>query len=319
MLRTLFIYLSGAGWAQRLVRNWGFAQKMAARYVAGETLDEAVSVIRQLNDQGFNVTLDHLGENVNTRESALAARDEILLIIDRINQEGLRSGVSVKLSQIGLVLDEEFCLDNLLVILKKAQAHELYIRIDMEDSSLTEKTLQCYYSCLEAGLGETVGIVIQSYLYRSEEDIKRILVENGSVRLCKGAYKEPPAVAFPRKKDVDHNFDHLARMLLDKAAKIDREISRDGIHPPLPALATHDEDRIHLASAYAEKINLPKQKMEFQMLFGIRFDLQKELGAEGYPVRVYVPYGEEWYPYFTRRLAERPANLWFFISNFLKG
>ncbi|MDZ7845120.1 MAG: proline dehydrogenase family protein [Anaerolineales bacterium] len=319
MLRTLFIYLSGAGWAQRLVRNWKFAQKMAARFVAGETLDEAVEVIRQLNDQGFNVTLDHLGENVTNREGALAAREEVLQIMERIDREKLRSGVSVKLSQIGLVLDEEFCLDNLHEILTNAQALGLYVRIDMEDSSLTEKTLRCYYRCLEAGFGETVGIVIQTYLYRSEEDIQRILSESGTVRLCKGAYKEPASVAFPRKKDVDDNFDQLARNLLDKAAETDREISRDGIHPPIPALATHDEERIRLASAYAERIHLPKHKMEFQMLFGIRFDLQKRLVAEGYPVRIYVPYGEEWYPYFTRRLAERPANLWFFISNYLKG
>lgn len=319
MLRTLFIYLSGAGWAQRLVRNWKFAQKMAARFVAGETLDEAVEVIRQLNDQGFNVTLDHLGENVTNREGALAAREEILQITERIDREKLRSGVSIKLSQIGLVLDEEFCLDNLYEILTKAQALGLYVRIDMEDSSLTEKTLRCYYRCLEAGFGETVGIVIQSYLYRSEGDIQRILSENGTVRLCKGAYNEPASVAFPQKKDVDDNFDRLARNLLDKAAKTESEISRDGVHPPIPALATHDEERIRLASAYAERIHLPKQKMEYQMLFGIRFDLQKRLVAEGYPVRVYVPYGEEWYPYFTRRLAERPANLWFFISNYLKG
>ena len=319
MLRLLFMYLSGAVWAQNLVRSWGWAQRMASRFVAGETLDQAVMAIKALNDRGINATLDHLGENVTDREGAARATREILEILARINDEGIRSGVSVKLSQIGLVLDQEFCLENLLVILGQADDLGLFVRIDMEDSSLTEKTLECYQRCREAGYGHSVGIVVQSYLYRTEADVQDILAYQGSIRLCKGAYQEPPSVAFPRKADVDQNFDHLAEIMLDKSQEEGWPLSTDGVFPPLPALATHDEARIDHALTYAEQIGLDPERMEFQMLYGIRQELQVDLMESGYPVRVYVPYGEEWYPYFTRRLAERPANLWFFISNYFKG
>ena len=319
MLRSFFIYLSKAGWARRIVMNWSVAQRMSSRFVAGENLDQAVEAIKALNDQGIHATLDHLGENVTTPEGAVRATEEVLEILERIAAEGIRSGVSVKLSQIGLVLDVDLCRENLVHILSRARKLGIYVRIDMEDSSLVERTLSCYFRALEEGFGGTVGIVIQSYLYRSDDDVRRILDQEGTIRLCKGAYKEPPSVAFPKKKQVDQNFDHLTTLLLDRSLEVGDPISLDGVFPPIPALATHDEDRIDFAVDYAKRIGLPQEQMEFQMLYGIRSELQLDLVEQGYPVRVYVPYGEEWYPYFTRRLAERPANLWFFISNYFRG
>lgn len=319
MLRSFFIYLSKAGWARRIVMNWSVAQRMSSRFVAGENLDQAVEAIKALNEQGIHATLDHLGENVTTPEGAVRATEEVLEILERIAAEGIRSGVSVKLSQIGLVLDVDLCRENLFNILSRARKLGIYVRIDMEDSSLVERTLSCYFRALEEDFRGTVGIVIQSYLYRSDDDVRRILDQEGTIRLCKGAYKEPPSVAFPKKKEVDQNFDHLTTLLLDRSLEVGDPISPDGVFPPIPALATHDEDRIDFAVDYAKRIGLPQEQMEFQMLYGIRSELQLDLVEQGYPVRVYVPYGEEWYPYFTRRLAERPANLWFFISNYFRG
>lgn len=319
MLRSFFIYLSKAGWARRIVMNWSVAQRMSSRFVAGENLDQAVEAIKALNEQGIHATLDHLGENVTTPEGAVRATEEVLEILERIAAEGIRSGVSVKLSQIGLVLDVDLCRENLFNILSRARKLGIYVRIDMEDSSLVERTLSCYFRALEEDFRGTVGIVIQSYLYRSDDDVRRILDQEGTIRLCKGAYKEPPSVAFPKKKQVDQNFDHLTTLLLDRSLEVGNPISPDGVFPPIPALATHDEDRIDFAVDYAKRIGLPQEQMEFQMLYGIRSELQLDLVEQGYPVRVYVPYGEEWYPYFTRRLAERPANLWFFISNYFRG
>jgi proline dehydrogenase len=189
----------------------------------------------------------------------------------------------------------------------------------MEDSSLTEKTLEVFSTARTRKSPQLVGIAIQAYLYRSESDVKELLLSDVGIRLCKGAYKEPPGIAFPRKKDVDLNFDRITKILLEKSLVAESTLSPDGIIPPLPAIASHDEDRINYALDLAGSINLPKSGLEFQMLYGIRSDLQEKLVEEGYPVRVYVPYGMEWYPYFVRRLAERPANLWFFISNLLRN
>ncbi len=318
MLKLLLIYLSQAEWARTIVQRWGFAKRTAARFVAGETLDDAVAVIKDLSSKGIHSTLDHLGEHVTSREGALNAAAEIREIIDRLAQEGLRSGVSVKLSQIGLVLDQALCRENMLGILDKARQANLFIRIDMEDSSLTQATLDMYREVRDSGYGDYTGVVIQASLYRSVRDVKELLAEGSSIRLCKGAYKEPRTIAYPRKKDVDQNYDRLTRMLLDKALESSSRVSSDGAFPPLSAIATHDQSRISLAREYARQIGLPREGLEFQMLHGICGDLQEMLAAEGYPVRVYVPYGMEWYPYFVRRLAERPANLWFFLSNLIR-
>lgn len=319
MLRSFLIYLSKASWARNIVTNWKFAWRAASRFVAGEELEDALRAVKILNDKGINATLDHLGEHTSTPDKARRAAQEIVNILDAIAESGVKSNVSLKLTQIGLALDQNLCEENLRSILEVAQKHNNFVRIDMEDSPWVDVTLELYRKMkFDFGLGN-VGVVIQSYLYRSEQDIHQLNEDCTAVRLCKGAYKEPPEIAYPKKRDVDGNYDHLAEMLIDNALAIGcPKISKNGIIPPTPALATHDERRIEHAINYTRKINFPKEALEFQMLFGIRRDLQEQLIADGYPVRVYVPYGTEWYPYFTRRLAERPANVWFFISNFFR-
>lgn len=318
MLRSFFISLSRAGWAQRSITRWGFARRMASRFVAGETAEEAIRAIRQLNAHGINGTLDHLGENTSSPDAARQAAGEVAAMLEAIDRAGVRANVSIKLSQMGLTIDPNLCRENLCSLLEKASSLGNFVRIDMEDAALTEHTLDMYYWARQQGF-ENTGIVIQSYLFRSEADIRRIGDLSGRVRLCKGAYKEPPAVAFPLKSDVDEHFDHLAELLMEGATRAGLpRLSEDGRIPPIPALATHDERRIHQARAAAIRLKLPKEALEFQMLYGIRRDLQQELAAAGYPVRVYVPYGTHWYPYFMRRLGERPANVWFLASNFFR-
>lgn len=320
MLRSLLIYLSKAGWAQKLVSDWNIAWKTASRFVAGTSLEDAIHAIQKLNQKGILATFDHLGENTTTVEEATKATEDILEILDAIDRTGITSNVSIKLTQIGMGLDDKLCLQNLTRILTQAKKYKNFIRIDMEDTPYTDSTLTSLNSAIQGSFNtRTVGVVVQSYLYRTEDDV-RALLENGvRIRLVKGAYKEPPDKAYPKKADVDANFDLLVKIMLDGAlvAKSPKE-SKDGRIPPMPAIGTHDEKRIEFAKQYAEKIKLPKQAIEFQMLYGIRRDLQEKLHADGYPVRVYVPFGSEWYPYFMRRLAERPANIWFFISNFFR-
>ena len=209
---------------------------------------------------------------------------------------------------------------HLVRILEQVKKHGNFLRIDMEDTPYTDITLSLYYSMLQRGFNvRQVGMVVQSYLYRTEADVRKLLEYNTHLRLVKGAYKEPSDKAFPKKADVDANFDLLSKLIIDAACKIEaNKISTDGRVPPIPAIATHDEKRIAFAKQYAEKVGLPKEALEFQMLYGIRRDLQEQLVNQGYPVRVYVPFGTHWYPYFMRRLAERPANIWFFISNFFR-
>lgn len=318
MLRSFLIYLSKAGWAKQMVMRMPVARQAAARFYAGETLEDAVRVIRELNAAGILATLDHLGEHTTNSQEAIRARQEILAMIDAIQQSGVKSNVSIKLSQIGMTLDEALCRENLVSILAYAREREMFVRVDMEDSPWVDFTLGMYREMCRCGL-DNLGVVIQAYLYRSQADIQKLVAAQARVRLCKGAYLEPPQIAFPRKRDTDANYDRLAEMLLDgaKAAGAPR-VSPDGIVPPLPALATHDIKRIEHGKEYAGKIGLPREAIEFQMLYGIRRDLQETLAREGYPVRVYVPYGSQWYPYYMRRLAERPANVWFFISNYFR-
>ena len=319
MLRSILIYLSKAVWARKIVTNWGLAWRVASRFVAGDKPEDAIRVIKELNAKGIATTLDHLGENVDSTEEAQQATDEILNMLDEIDSAGVCAGVSIKLSQIGLLLGEALCEENVRRIVGRAKQHNNFIRIDMEDSPYTDATLEILRKMRTEGYADNVGIVIQAYLFRSEKDIRQLMQEQAGVRLCKGAYKEPPEIAFPKKADVDANFDHLTAMLIDGSqAAGTPKISQDGKFPPIPAIATHDVKRVDYAKSYAQEAGYPKGAMEFQMLNGIRRGLQESLVAEGYPVRVYVPYGTEWYPYFVRRLAERPANLWFFISNFLR-
>jgi proline dehydrogenase len=318
MLRSILILLSKAGWAQRLITSWKVAWRAASRFVAGSSIQEAIAVVKNLNGRGINVTLDHLGESTTTREEALKSTEEILDLLGQVELARIRANVSVKLTQIGLALDDEFCSQNLERILSRAMEYGNFIRIDMEDASCTEKTIEIYRKMHSKGYVNS-GLVIQSCLFRSEKDIQNLIADGARIRLVKGAYKEPPMVAFPKKADVDTNFDLLTKGLIDAALVAGSPaLSSDGRTPPIPALGTHDPERIRYAKDYAEKLGLPKAALEFQMLFGIRRDLQIQCVQEGFPVRVYVPYGTHWYQYFMRRLAERPANLWFFISNFFK-
>ncbi len=318
MLKLFLIYLSQANWARQIVQRWSFAKKTAARFVAGETLDEAVAVVKKLHQRGIATTLDHLGENVIFKEDAFQAADEVLEIISKLKQEGVRSGISIKLSQIGLVLDREVCQNNLIRILESARENEIFIRVDMEDSSFTDATLEIFYAAWNNGFENYIGIVIQSSLYRSIQDVKNLLAEQCRIRICKGAYKEHRSIAYPQKKSVDENFDRITDLLIEQSKTAGSLVSADGGFPPIPAIATHDQDRIEYALEYARKIGLDKTGLEIQMLYGIREDLQEDLVNREYPVRVYVPYGKEWYPYFVRRLAERPANLWFFLTNLVR-
>jgi proline dehydrogenase len=318
MLRSFFVSLSKALWAQRLITGWGFARRAAFRFVAGETLAEAVQAVRRLNARGIRSSLDQLGENTLNTADAISATNSIIAAITEIERTQVQANVSIKLSQIGLGLGLDLCQKNLFNILETAQKAGIFIRVDMEDSTLTESTLEMVRRASHNGY-TNVGIVIQAYLRRSEEDIRCLLEEGIRVRLCKGAYQEPEKVAFPKKADVDSNYDRLAKMLLEGAiAAGSPGASTDGRFPPIPAIASHDPKRIKYARQLIDSLGLPKQAVEFQMLYGIRRDLQEELAAAGYAVRVYVPYGTHWYPYFMRRLGERPANIWFFVSNFLR-
>ncbi|MDO8755070.1 MAG: proline dehydrogenase family protein [Anaerolineales bacterium] len=319
MLRSFFIYLSKVTWAQKLVTSWGFAWRTASRFVAGTKLEDALRVVRELNARGINATLDHLGEHTNTREEAQQATDDIFATLDALGADSTaRGNVSIKLTQIGLGLDENLCAQNLERLLSRAKQNRTFIRIDIEDTPYTDKTINLYYAMREKGY-ENLGTAVQSYLYRAEEDTRRLVQDGVPIRLVKGAYNEPPDKAFPKKADVDANYDLLSKILIDASVAAQSKLSDDGRVPPIPAIASHDDKRIAFAKSYADKVGLPKNGLEFQMLYGIRRDLQELLAKEGYPVRVYVPFGTHWYPYLMRRLAERPANIWFFISNFFKG
>lgn len=320
MLRSLLIYLSKAGWAQKIITGWKFAWNTASRFVAGDRIEDAVRAVRALNEKGINATLDHLGEHTSTLEEAVQSADEIITILDEIEKAGVRANVSIKLTQIGMGLDDTVCRQNLVRILTRAKEHKNFVRVDIEDTPYTDTTIAILNSVLDAGFNtKTVGMAVQSYLYRAEQDVRSLLERGVRFRLVKGAYKEPPEKAFPKKADVDANFDLLTKILVDAALQAGSPaLSKDGRIPPLPAIGTQDEKRIAFATQYVEKHGVPKQAVEFQMLYGIRRDLQDQLAAEGYPVRVYVPFGTQWYPYFMRRLAERPANIWFFVSNFFR-
>jgi proline dehydrogenase len=301
MLRAILISLSKSAMLKRFALKNRLAQKAARRFVAGLSLEEAVKPIQELNAKGILVTMDFLGESVSTGEEALEAANEAIRILETIQARVIQGNVSVKLTQLGLELGQEFCRNNVARIVEKAKAFGNFVRIDMEGTDATDRTLDIFYALLERFGSGHVGIVIQSYLCRTEKDVTEILKRGGRIRLCKGAYKEPAALAFPKKKDVNASFAKLTRMLLDS-----------GIYH---GIATHDETMIRAAKEYARGRGIDPKTFEFQMLYGIRRDLQEQLVKDGYNMRVYVPYGRQWYPYNMRRLAERPANLFFILKN----
>lgn len=308
-MRHLLLYLSTATWARQIIGSFPVARRVARRFVAGDTIDDAVTITRQLNSKGMHVTLNYLGESVTNTYEAMDARDEVIRLLNRIHKENLDANVSVKPSQLGLKLDPQLALDNLRLILEQAQARSNWIRIDMEESAVVDTTLDLYRALRYEYGFDNVGVVIQAYLYRSEEDVRELIKDGASIRLCKGAYMEPSNIAFPDKKKTDQNFVHLTHLLLGEEAR------QNNVHL---ALATHDEQMIRAGIDFAESNDVDRNDFEIQMLYGVRRELQETLVNQGYQVRIYTGYGSAWYPFFVRRLAERPANLWFFISNFLK-
>lgn len=309
MMRTILLRLSQNHSIQSAFSRYRFAQRAARRFIAGERLDEAIAAIRELNAQNILATLDHLGENTTNEREAIAAADEYLAILDTIAQTKVQSEISLKLTQMGLDISFELCLQNMRRIVERARGYKNFVCIDMESSAYTDRTLDLYETLRREGF-DNVGPVIQAYLRRSERDVERLIDWGVKVRLCKGAYQEPPSVAFPNKRDVDANYIKLLEMLFSPRAQ------EKGVYP---AIATHDEKIIRWAIDYVQHHKISRDRFEFQMLYGIRRDLQQKLAQEGYRVRVYVSYGTHWYPYFMRRLAERPANVLFLVKNLLKG
>lgn len=302
MLRQTFLYLSRQKTLHQFLLRSAAARRLADRFVAGETLAQAVAVARELNAKGMLATLDHLGENVSTSADAAAARDAYIETLTEIHGAKLRSGISIKLTHLGLDISQTECAAHLEAVVRCAEETGRFVRVDMEGSAYTDRTLS-----LVRQVGQkhpAVGAVIQAYLYRSENDV-RDLVERGiTIRLCKGAYNEPASVAFPSKADVDRNYLQLMRILLSS-----------GVYH---AIATHDPKMIAETCRFAAERDLSKSAFEFQMLYGIRSDLQERLARGGYRMRVYVPFGREWLAYFMRRLAERPANVLFLLKNLLR-
>lgn len=304
LMGALFLALSRSERLRRLVIGFRPARAMARRFVAGERLQDAVHAVQGLNRDGVLATLDHLGENVTSEIEARDAATEILDLLDGIQAADLVSGVSVKLTQLGLDLSPALAADSLDRIVSRAAKARRFVRIDMESHEYVQSTLDLFDDLW--GRYRNVGVVVQAYLYRSADDVARLVDMGASVRLVKGAYDEPSEVTFPRKADTDANYVRLLEHLFS-----DRALA-NGV---FPAIATHDTRLIEWTKTHASQRGLSQDSFEFQMLYGIRPRLQRQLVAEGYRVRAYVPYGEQWYPYLMRRLAERPANLVFLLRN----
>ena len=304
MLRNALLYLSNQPKVFNFVRHNRMAKGFANRFVAGETLDTALAAVKQLNSQGISATLDLLGESVHNEAEARESARAYIEILDRIEEEKLNANASVKLTAMGLDISEDLCVSNMQNILDRAQELKTFVRLDMESSDYTQKTLDLFYERLYPSYRGNVGIVLQSYLYRTATDVEDANKAGARVRLCKGAYKEPAAVAYPEKKDVDENYVRCMRTLLN-----------DGHYP---GIATHDEAMVDATKRFARENSIGNDRFEFQMLYGVRRDLQEKLVREGYRLRVYVPFGTQWYPYLMRRLAERPANVMFITGNIVK-
>ncbi len=304
MLRSTLLYLARQGWLRHWIETSSVSRRLTSRFIAGRTLEEGIRAADQLSKDRILSTLDHLGENVTSLEEAARSCDSYLAALQSIERHGLGATVSVKLTQLGLDLSEEVCLRNVSALVERARAMNSRIEVDMESSAHTDRTLWLV-SELHTRFRGHVRAVIQAYLHRSEEDIRRLSAAGIAVRLCKGAYREPPALAFQLKADVDRNYVKLMKLLLEGGAS--------------PAIASHDETVIRECLQYVRASRIDPNSFEFQMLYGIRRDLQKKLTSDGFRVRSYVPYGDAWYPYFMRRLAERPANLLFILKNMIRG
>lgn len=288
------------------VRSWfsrsRLTQSLIRRFIAGEDVSEAIAVARDLEANGFEVSLDHLGENVRDAAEARRALEDYIHLVDEIGRAGIDSTISIKLTQLGLDVDQTLCQDQLLGLIEAATERNIFVWIDMESSDYTDRTLDLFESAYAQS--RQVGTVLQAYLYRTSEDLDRLLGLGARIRLVKGAYLEPATVAYRRKSEVDENYVALMHRLIEQGN--------------LPAIATHDPKLIASAKAQLEALKRDKRSIEFQMLYGISRETQTKLVSEGYRTLIYVPYGDQWYPYFVRRLAERPANLYFVLKNLLR-
>jgi proline dehydrogenase len=302
-VRALLLFLSRRKGLRKWMETSAFARRLAARFVAGDTWADGLEAGRRINREGIAVTFDRLGESVTSLAEAETSRDEYMRVLAEISDHHLDANVSIKLTQFGMDISEQACRANVEQLVRRARDLNSFVRIDMESSEYTERTLRLVGD-MHAQY-KTVGTVIQAYLRRSEKDIEMLCRQGIRARLCKGAYLEPAEVAFQEKSEVDRNFVHLMRILLAAGT--------------YPAIATHDEKIIQEVKDFVNARNLSRDGFEFQMLYGIRRDLQRRLVAEGYRLRLYVPFGKAWYPYFMRRLAERPANVLFLARNLLRG
>ena len=303
--RQTLLFLSRHEGLKDIATGFPAFKKMTTRFVAGEDLEQTVAAIRALNALGCTASFDHLNEDVSQVSATEEEVREYLRILARIDETGIRSNVSIKLTQFGLGIDPELAYKNARTVVEDAARRGNFVRVDMEGSNVTQVTLDIFRRLRsEFGLND-VGIVVQSYLRRTWDDVQELLKIPARIRICKGAYNEPPEVAFPDKRDVDENYVRVMRALL-----------ASGVYH---GIATHDPKMIDATVDFAQKQGIGKEAFEFQMLYGVRRDLQEQLARDGYNVRVYVPYGKQWYPYFMRRLAERPANVWFILKNLFKG
>ena len=304
MLRNALLYLSNQQQIFRFVRNNKLAKSFATRFVAGETLESALGAVSRLNAAGITASLDLLGESVHNEAEARAAGQTYVNMLDRIYERRANANVSVKLTAMGLDISEDLCVSIMQKILQRAREYRTFVRIDMESSEYTQRTMDLFEQRLYPEYRENVGIVLQSYLYRTYTDVEHANLMKARVRLCKGAYKEPETIAYPVKKDVDANYVRCMHALLK--------------YGNYPGIATHDEGIIREAKRFTRENQIAPSRFEFQMLYGVRRDLQDQLVREGYRMRVYVPFGTQWYPYLMRRLAERPANVAFLTGNVFK-
>jgi len=305
VLRTFFIWLSENRRLRSFAENSSLAQPMARRFVAGTTVDDAIAAVKELNARGMTVSIDNLGENVTNSEEARASAQLYHQILDQIHARQLQANISLKLTHMGLDVDENLARELVCSLIAHATRIGNFVRVDMEGSPYTQRTLDFVHEMHRVpGNVRHIGAVIQSYLFRSEKDVEELLADGIRIRLCKGAYKEPPAIAFQKKADVDANYVKLMQLLL-----------KSGIYH---GIATHDERIIEVTKRFARQENISPTAFEFQMLHGIRRDLQERLVREGWRMRVYIPFGTEWYPYFMRRLAERPANAFFIARNLFR-
>lgn len=300
VLRGLFIALSESPRAQQFVLRNRLARRASRRFVAGETLAEALAAVAEVNRLGIHASLNYLGEKTTSPGEAASARGKYIEMLEAIHAERADCNLSIKLSQLGMAIAESLAESHVRAVLEAARRADIFVRIDMEESPLAEPTLALWRRLWAEG-HRNVGLVIQAYLYRSAQDVETLVQAGARIRLVKGAYREPPSVAYPKKADVDANYRRLMALLL-----------RRGTYP---AIATHDESLVAGARTQAAREAIPPDRFEFQMIYGVRRDLQVVLAREGYHVRVYVPFGEQWYPYFMRRLAERPANVVFLLRS----